>query len=62
MANDSKVNKPEEKPDGTSNSTDVSVDITTTPPLQTNDVPLTEGERMYKQGLGNNSQTDKKPA
>ena len=27
-----------------------------------NDTALTEAERMYKQGLGDNSHTDKKPA
>ena len=30
--------------------------------LISNDTALTEAERMYKQGIGDNSHTDKKPA
>ena len=30
--------------------------------LVSNDTALTEAERMYKQGIGDNSHTDKKPA
>ena len=30
--------------------------------LVSNDTALTKAERMYKQGLGDNSHTDKKPA
>ena len=35
--------------------------IAPTEPIS-NDTALTEAERMYKQGLGDNSHTDKKPA
>ena len=61
--NDAPDNKPANTPEPESVVSKTAPENTIAPTEPTsNDTALTEAERMYKQGLGDNSHTDKKPA